>query len=80
MGQSHRGLTQDEVQLGLGLEGVVQGDQEGRLADVLQHLTLSAGVLGCLRLLHDGGFLQNLGNYISHFIHLADAFLSKATY
>ena len=30
-------LTQDEVQLGIGLESVVQRDQEGRLAHQLQH-------------------------------------------
>ena len=54
------GLTEDEVQLGVRLEGVVQRDEEGRLADVLQHLALGACVLGGLGLLHDGGLLQDL--------------------
>ena len=54
------GLTEDEVQLGVRLEGVVQRDEERRLADVLQHLPLGACVLRRLGLLHDGGLLQHL--------------------
>lgn len=53
-------LTQDEVQLGVGLEGVVEGHEEGGLANVLQHLALRARVFGRLGLLHDGGLLQHL--------------------
>jgi len=48
------------VQLALGLEGVVQGDQEGRLANVLQHLPLGSRVLRRLGLLHNGRLLQHL--------------------
>ena len=33
-------LTQHEVELGLGLEGVVHGDEEGRLPDGLQDAPL----------------------------------------
>ena len=33
-------LTQNEVELGLGLEGVVHGDEEGRLADGLEDAAL----------------------------------------
>lgn len=53
-------LTENEVQLGIRLEGVVERDEERRLADVLQHLPLRPRVLGCLRLLHNRGLLQNL--------------------
>ena len=53
-------LTQDEVELGLRLEGVVQRHQEGRLPDVLQHLPLRPRVLRALGLLHYGGLPQNL--------------------
>lgn len=53
-------LTEDEVQLGVRLEGVVECDEEWRLADVLQDLALRPGVLGRLGLLHDGGLLQHL--------------------
>lgn len=52
-------LTENEVQLGVRLEGVVERDEERGLADVLQHLPLGARVLGRLRLLHDGGLLQD---------------------
>lgn len=38
----------------------MQGNEERRLPDMLQHLPLRARVLGCLRLLHDGGLLQHL--------------------
>lgn len=54
-------LTQDEVQLALRLKGVVERDQEGGLADVLQHLPLSASVLRRLGLLNDSCLLQHLG-------------------
>lgn len=53
-------LTQDEVQLALGLKGVVKRDQEGRLTDVLQNLPLSASVFCCLCFLNDGCFFQDL--------------------
>lgn len=53
-------LTENEVQLGIRLEGVVERDEERRLADVLQHLALGPRVLGRLRLLHNGGLLQDL--------------------
>lgn len=52
-------LTENEVQLGIRLEGVVECDEERGLADVLQHLPLGARVLGRLRLLHNGGLLQH---------------------
>lgn len=60
--QRRRGdaLTENEVQLGIRLEGIVKCDEERRLADVLQHLPLGARVFGRLRLLDDGGLLQNL--------------------
>lgn len=54
-------LTQDEVQLALRLKGVVERDQKGRLADVLQHLSLGASVLRGLGLLYDSCLLQDLG-------------------
>lgn len=63
MGLFDPALTQDEMELGLGLEGVVQCDQERGLADVLQHLSLCTRVLRCLRLLNDGCFLQHLRRY-----------------
>lgn len=53
-------LTENEVQLGIRLEGVVERDEERRLADVLQHLPLGPRVLSRLRLLHNGGLLQDL--------------------
>lgn len=53
-------LTENEVQLGIRLEGIVKCDEERRLPDVLQHLPLGACVFGRLRLLDDGGLLQNL--------------------
>jgi hypothetical protein len=46
------------VQFGVGLEGVVQGDEERRLAHSLQHLPLRLGVLGRLFLLDDRRLLQ----------------------
>lgn len=52
-------LTENEVQLGIRLEGVVERDEERRLADVFQHLPLGARVLGRLCLLHNGGLLQD---------------------
>ena len=48
------------MELGLGLECVVQSDEEGRLADRLQHLSLGLGVLRGLGFLHDGGLLEHL--------------------
>ena len=50
----------DQVELGGGLEGVVHGDQEGRLPHRLQHLPLRPGVLRGLLLLDDVGLLQDL--------------------
>ena len=52
--------TEDQVELAIGLEGVVEGDQERRLPDGLQHLALCAGVLRGLGLLHDGRLLELL--------------------
>ena len=74
-----RVCTQDEVELGVCLEGVVEGDEEGRLADVLQHVALGARVLRRLGFLDDGGLLQDLHGvqlsgvvaaYLSHQEHL----------
>ena len=48
------------MELGRCLEGVVHGDQEGRLADCLQHLPLCPCVLRCLLLLHNVCLLQDL--------------------
>lgn len=53
-------LTQDEVQLGVSLEGVVQRDQEGGLAHQLQHRALGTRVLLCLGTLHQGCLAQHL--------------------
>ena len=53
-------VVEDEVELGGGLEGVVHGHEEGRLADRLQHLALCPCVLGGLLLLHNVCFLQHL--------------------
>ena len=53
-------LTQDQVKLGVGLEGIVQSDQEGGVSYRLQHLSLCDGVLRGLGLVHDGCFLQLL--------------------
>lgn len=53
-------LTENEVQLGIRLEGVVKCDEEWGLADVLQHLPLSARVFSSLCLLHNSGLFQNL--------------------
>ena len=53
-------VVEDEVELGGGLEGVVHGHEEGRLADRLQHLALCPCVLGGLLLLHNVRFLQHL--------------------
>lgn len=53
-------LTQDEMEFGLGLKGVVQRDQERRLANVLQNLPLCPCVFCRLRLLNDRCLLQNL--------------------
>lgn len=50
-------LTQDEVQFALRLKGIVKRDQEGRLADVLEHLPLSASMFCCLCLLNNSCFL-----------------------
>ena len=47
------------MQLGGGLERVVHGDEEGRLADGLQHTPLRLGVLRRLPLLHDRCLLQH---------------------
>ena len=52
--------TQYEVELAVGLEGVVDGDEERRLADGLQDLPLCPRVLRRLPLLHDGGLLEDL--------------------
>jgi len=52
-------LTENEVQLGVGLEGVVQGDKKRRLAHCLQHLTLCLGVLSGLLLLNYARLLQH---------------------
>lgn len=53
-------LTENEVQLGVRLEGVVQCDEERRLADVLQHLPLRPRVFSSLCLLYNSGLFQNL--------------------
>lgn len=68
-------LTENEVQLGVRLEGVVKRDKERRLANMLQHLALAARVFGRLCLLHDGGLLQHFhgvqlpGIVAAHFPH-----------
>lgn len=48
------------MQLGIRLEGIVKCDEEWGLADVLQHLPLSARVLSGLGLLHNRGLFQHL--------------------
>lgn len=53
-------LTQDEVELGVRLEGVVQRDQERGLAHQLQHRALRARVLPRLGALHQRGLAQHL--------------------
>lgn len=53
-------LTQDEVQLGIRLEGVVQRNQEGGLAHEFQHGALGARVLLRLGTLHQRRLAQDL--------------------
>lgn len=53
-------LTEYEVQLGIRLKGVVESDEERRLADVLQDLSLCARVFRGLGLLYNSGLLQDL--------------------
>ena len=48
------------MELGGGLEGVVHGDEEGRLSDGLEDAALRLGVLRRLPLLHDRRLLQHL--------------------
>lgn len=66
--------THNEVQLRLGLEGIVQGDQEGEIPDCLQDAAFGERVLHHFPLLDDGGLLQDLHGKqlpLVHVTHLA---------
>lgn len=48
------------MQFGVRLEGIVKCNEERRLPDMLEDLSLCARVLRRLRLLHDSGLFQHL--------------------
>lgn len=53
-------LTQDEVEFGVCLESIVEGDEERGLPDGLEDLSLRLRMLQGLLLLDDGRLLQHL--------------------
>ena len=47
------------MEFGIGLEGIVEGDEERRLSNGFEDLSFGHGVLGGLLLLNDGRFLEH---------------------
>lgn len=52
-------LTQNKVQFGIGLEGIVKCDEKWIIPDGFENLSFGFGVFGGFLLLYNGGLLQH---------------------